>query len=186
MPANLIAPQTRSRRFDGGKRRAQFVGDGRQDRGFQPVAFFEDSCPRLRLCKTRPFERQCALAGERLQQTPLARRQGWFRLPKPNLPESAARHLDGKNPLRRALRGSVIRLVLAEVALLIVAGMAAGIGAGLLGGQYVESQLFGVKARDPLVFGLSALLLFWASLAAGWIPAWRAARIDPIRALRYE
>lgn len=85
-----------------------------------------------------------------------------------------------------AERGSVIRLVLAEVALLIVAGMAAGIGAGLLGGQYVESQLFGVKARDPLVFGLSALLLFWASLAAGWIPAWRAARIDPIRALRYE
>lgn len=85
-----------------------------------------------------------------------------------------------------AERGSVIWLVLAEVALLIVVGMAAGIGAGLMGGRYVESQLFGVNARDPLVFGLSAFLLLWASLAAGLIPAWRAARIDPIRALRYE
>jgi ABC-type antimicrobial peptide transport system permease subunit len=85
-----------------------------------------------------------------------------------------------------AERGSVIWLVLAEVALLIVVGMAAGVGAGLMGGQYVESQLFGVKARDPLVFGLSGFLLLWASLAAGLIPAWRAARIDPIRALRYE
>lgn len=85
-----------------------------------------------------------------------------------------------------AERGSVVRLVLAEVAMLIAGGMAAGAAAGLMGGRYVESQLFGVNARDPLVFGLSAFLLLWASLAAGLIPAWRAARIDPIRALRCE
>lgn len=85
-----------------------------------------------------------------------------------------------------AERGSVIGLVLAEVVLLIVAGMAAGVAGGLAGGRYVESQLFGVQAGDPIVFAASILLLLGASLAAGLVPAWRAARIDPIRALRYE
>jgi ABC-type antimicrobial peptide transport system permease subunit len=85
-----------------------------------------------------------------------------------------------------AERVSVVWLVLAEVALLIVVGIAAGVSAGLMSGKYVESQLFGVKAMDPVVFTMSVVLLLGASLAAGFIPAWRAARIDPIRALRYE
>jgi ABC-type antimicrobial peptide transport system permease subunit len=85
-----------------------------------------------------------------------------------------------------AERRSVIGLVLAEVLLLLAAGVAAGVIGGLAGGRFVESQLFGVQARDPMVFTFSALLLLGASLAAGWIPARRAARIEPIRALRYE
>jgi ABC-type antimicrobial peptide transport system permease subunit len=43
-----------------------------------------------------------------------------------------------------------------------------------------------VRADDPMVFALSAAALLSAALAAGLIPAWRAARIDPIRALRWE
>jgi predicted permease len=85
-----------------------------------------------------------------------------------------------------AERTRVIRLVLGEVALLFVLGILAGVLAGQAGGRYVESQLFGVKTGDPLVFSLSALGLLAASLCASVIPAWRASRIDPMRALRYE
>ena len=50
----------------------------------------------------------------------------------------------------------------------------------------MESQLFGVRANDPAVFTSSAAALFAAALAAGLLPAWRATKIDLIRALRYE
>jgi ABC-type antimicrobial peptide transport system permease subunit len=62
----------------------------------------------------------------------------------------------------------------------------AGVAVGMLGGRFVQSQLFGVNADDPLVFTLSAMALLAAALAAGFVPAWRASRIDPIRALRWE
>ncbi len=82
--------------------------------------------------------------------------------------------------------GKVIRLVLREMVVAVLAGIAAGVAAGLLSGRYVESQLFGVKAGDPPVFAISAGALLAVSLAAALIPAWRASRIDPMRALRHE
>jgi hypothetical protein len=57
---------------------------------------------------------------------------------------------------------------------------------GLAGARYVESELFGVGARDPVVFLASAAALVAASLLAGFIPARRASRIDPVRALRHD
>jgi putative ABC transport system permease protein len=85
-----------------------------------------------------------------------------------------------------AERRSVVRLVLGEMSLAILLGMIAGIIAALLFGQYIESQLFGVKVADPLVFLTSIAVGLMASAAASFIPAWRACRIDPMRALRYE
>jgi ABC-type antimicrobial peptide transport system permease subunit len=85
-----------------------------------------------------------------------------------------------------ARQASVIRLVLREILLVISAGIVAGIVAGILAGSYVESQLFGVKASDPAVFAISVIALLAASLAAGFVPAWRASCIDPMRALRHE
>src|SRR6266545_2180625 len=85
-----------------------------------------------------------------------------------------------------AERGSVVRLVMREMALLIVLGIAGGAAAASLCGGFVESQLFGVKAADPAVYAMSAAGLLAASLAAAFLPAWRASRIDPMQALRYE
>jgi predicted permease len=80
----------------------------------------------------------------------------------------------------------VVRLVLNEMLVLVVFGVAAGVASAISGGRFVQSQLFGVNAADPLVFTLSAAALLAAALGAALVPAWRAARIDPIRALRWE
>ena len=80
----------------------------------------------------------------------------------------------------------MIRLVLGEMILIFLLGIAAGVVAGMLGGSFVQSQLFGVRPGDPVVFVASVAVLLAASLAAGFIPAWRASRIDPMLALRYE
>jgi predicted permease len=85
-----------------------------------------------------------------------------------------------------AEQGNVIALVLREMVLVIVLGVVAGVVAGLLGGRYVESQLFGVKAADLAVFALSIAAVLAASIGAALIPSWRASRLDPMRALRYE
>ncbi len=77
-------------------------------------------------------------------------------------------------------------MVMREVALLIGAGILIGIPAAFALGGLVESQLFGLKAADPWVFIGGAFLLASIALAAGWIPARRAMRISPIRALKYE
>jgi len=80
----------------------------------------------------------------------------------------------------------VIGLVLREMILVILCGIAAGVAASLLCGRYVETQLFGVKAADPPVFAISVVTLLAVSLAAAFIPAWRASRIEPVRALHHE
>jgi len=77
-------------------------------------------------------------------------------------------------------------LVMREVAVLSALGAAIGIPMALALSRYVESQLFGLNGRDPLVFAAATAVLLGISLAAGYFPARRATRIDPIRALRYE
>jgi ABC-type antimicrobial peptide transport system permease subunit len=68
----------------------------------------------------------------------------------------------------------------------ILMGIAAGVITGLLCGRFVESQLFGVKATDLSVYLIGAAILLAAALAATFLPAWRASRIDPMIALRHE
>jgi ABC-type lipoprotein release transport system permease subunit len=50
----------------------------------------------------------------------------------------------------------------------------------------MEALLFGLSARDPLVFGAAVAVLAAVVLAASWVPAWRASRIAPTEALRYQ
>jgi ABC-type antimicrobial peptide transport system permease subunit len=80
----------------------------------------------------------------------------------------------------------VVWLVMQEVLLLLVIGLAIGIPAALALAQYVSSQLYGVQAHDPQTAVATMVLLTIVSAVAGLIPARRASRIDPILALRYE
>ncbi len=83
-------------------------------------------------------------------------------------------------------RRSVLMLVLREVAVLAGLGIAIGLPGGYGLGKVIESQLFGLHARDPLTFAVATLALVATALFAGLVPAMRAARVDPMRALRYE
>jgi predicted permease len=85
-----------------------------------------------------------------------------------------------------ATRGRIIGLVLREVIWLLAAGLAIGVPAALAAGRYIESQLFGLHSWDLATLVTAAVLLSLAALAAGYVPARRAASIDPLRALRYE
>jgi predicted permease len=85
-----------------------------------------------------------------------------------------------------AAPSSALGLVLREIAPVIVAGVAAGVGCGLAGGRYIESQLFGVKALDSAMFGIGVAVILAVSFLAASLPAWRASRINPNRALRWE
>ena len=81
---------------------------------------------------------------------------------------------------------SVLMLVLREVAILAALGIAIGLPGGYGLGKLIESQLFGLHARDPLTFGAATLSLVTTAFVAGLIPALRATRVDPMTALRYE
>jgi predicted permease len=77
-------------------------------------------------------------------------------------------------------------LVLREAAWMTLTGVAIGVAGALALGRVVASLLYGLKSWDPMTFAASALLLILVALGASWIPARRAAGVDPIRALRHE
>jgi ABC-type antimicrobial peptide transport system permease subunit len=82
--------------------------------------------------------------------------------------------------------GAVTRQVMAEVLVLLCLGLALGVPTALALGQYVASQLYGVQVHDATIAVSTIALLSLVSAAAGFVPAHRASRTDPILALRYE
>ena len=85
-----------------------------------------------------------------------------------------------------AERGGVIGLVMKEVTLLAAIGIGVGLPLAFMLSQYVRSQLYGLEPHDPMTLAISTATMACVALLAGYIPAERAARVDPIVALRYE
>ena len=83
-------------------------------------------------------------------------------------------------------RGQVIGLVLREAGLLLAAGLTVGTLIALWAGQTASTLLFGMKPYDPVTFTGAILMLAGVSLAASYLPARRAAALEPMTALRDE
>jgi putative ABC transport system permease protein len=85
-----------------------------------------------------------------------------------------------------AQRGDILRLVLHRGMKPVALGGVAGLAGSLVASRLVASQLYGISASDPLTLASIVLLLALAALVACWLPARRAARVDPMEALRQE
>jgi putative ABC transport system permease protein len=83
-----------------------------------------------------------------------------------------------------AAPAGVVRMVLKRVAILVALGILVGAGVSLWASRFVATLLYGLQPRDPATLVLAALVLSAIGGLAGWIPARRAARVDPARVLR--
>jgi len=82
--------------------------------------------------------------------------------------------------------GNIAWMVLRETLVLVVAGLALGVPAALLSARLISTQLFGLSPTDPLTLIGAGVVLTFVALLAGYVPARRASRVDPLTALRYE
>jgi ABC-type antimicrobial peptide transport system permease subunit len=85
-----------------------------------------------------------------------------------------------------AQASQMLRMILREASWLAVIGVAAGVGAALLLARFIGTMLYGLTPNDPFILISSGLLLLTVALLSGWGPARRAARTDPMEALRHE
>lgn len=85
-----------------------------------------------------------------------------------------------------AKRGAVLRSVIRETLRLVAAGVLIGLGAAYWLGRFIASQLFGLQPNDSTTIFLAVLVMIVVATLAGYLPARRASRVDPMVALRYE
>jgi ABC-type antimicrobial peptide transport system permease subunit len=83
-------------------------------------------------------------------------------------------------------KGRVIQMILRETGIMIVFGVVAGVIFTAIGVQLIKSTLFGLGVLDPLAVLSAVVILTVVALVAGYIPAARAARVNPTQALRHE
>jgi predicted permease len=82
--------------------------------------------------------------------------------------------------------GNIAWMVLRETLYLVLAGLVIGVPAALVGAKLISAQLFGLKPTDPLTLIGASVVLTIVALLAGYLPARRASRVNPLNALRYE
>ncbi|HJU87797.1 MAG TPA: ABC transporter permease [Gemmatimonadaceae bacterium] len=85
-----------------------------------------------------------------------------------------------------AASGRVLRMILGDVARMVAIGLVIGAAGAFASGRLVRSFLFGLEPEDPTVMALAAAVLSGVALLAGFLPAWRASRVDPVAALRED
>jgi ABC-type antimicrobial peptide transport system permease subunit len=85
-----------------------------------------------------------------------------------------------------AVPGDVLWLVMREVLALVGAGLLLGLAGAFALSRFVTSQLYGITGNDPTTIVIAVAALGLAAAVAGYIPAWRATRVNPVVALRYE
>jgi predicted permease len=85
-----------------------------------------------------------------------------------------------------ATPAGVLRAVLRQAAMMVLVGSAIGVPGALLLSRFLTGLLYGVTPADPPVLGFAVSCLFLVAIAAAAVPAWRAARVDPLVALRHE
>ena len=83
-------------------------------------------------------------------------------------------------------RRNIVWMVMRETLLLVAMGLAIGLPASWAAGKLVASQLFGLKPGDPVTLLIAVALLTFVALLAGYLPARKASRVNPLIALRYE
>jgi predicted permease len=91
--------------------------------------------------------------------------------------------------IRKALgaqHATVIAMILRETGLLLALGLIAGSALAAAALRLITSRLYGLEATDPIAFATAIVLLSIIAGVAAWLPAWRASRVDPLVALRYE
>jgi putative ABC transport system permease protein len=91
--------------------------------------------------------------------------------------------------IRKALgaqQSTLMAMVMRETGWLLVIGLVVGVGLASAGIRLIESRLFGLQPTDPVAFTTAIVILAIVAALATWLPAYRASRVDPLVALRYE
>jgi ABC-type antimicrobial peptide transport system permease subunit len=95
----------------------------------------------------------------------------------------------GEMGVRMALgaqRSGILQLVIRDALVVTAIGILVGLGAAWAATRVLGSMLFGLSPRDPVTMIGAAVVLIAVAALAAFIPAWRASRVDPMTALRYE
>jgi ABC-type antimicrobial peptide transport system permease subunit len=85
-----------------------------------------------------------------------------------------------------AQSANVSRMIMRESLVLLVVGTALGLPLALMATRIIKEQLFAIDAIDPVSFAVALFVVSLMTLLAGWLPAHRAAGVDPLKALRAE